>query len=153
VAKHQLTALNRGIAKIAPASASSARPTPALGLLSRAQKARVTALEAERRQKEAAVSGLEQAVQAYPVGTASMVHGSGVLDAAAPVHRSELRLTLLYAWGGLVAGLALGVGLVIVQALVSGRLRWRDDIARALGAPIHLSVGRLGAGRWRPGRR
>jgi hypothetical protein len=43
------------------------------------------------------------------------------------------------------------VGLVIVQALVSGRLRWRDDIARALGAPIHLSVGRLRAGRWRPG--
>jgi hypothetical protein len=34
---------------------------------------------------------------------------------------------------------------------VSGRLRWRDDIARALGAPIHLSVGRLRAGRWRPG--
>ena len=76
-----------------------------------------------------------------------------MLDAAAPVHRSLVRHALLYAAAGLVAGLLLGVGLVIVQALVSGRLRWRDDIARALGAPVHLSVGRLRAGRWRRGRR
>ena len=150
--KRELATFNRDIAKIAPASASSAQPTPALGLLSRAQKARVAALEAERRQGHAALTGLEQAVQAYPVGTASMIHGSGVLDAAAPVYRSQLRLTVLYAWGGLVVGLALGLGIVIVQALVSGRLRRRDDIARALGAPIQVSVGRLRAGRLRLGR-
>jgi hypothetical protein len=41
---------------------------------------------------------------------------------------------------------------VVVLALVSRRLRWRDDIARALGAPVHLSVGRLRAARWRRGR-
>ena len=150
--KRELATFNRDIAKIAPASASSAQPTPALGLLSRAQKARVAALEAERRQGQAVLTGLEQAVQAYPVGTASMIHGSGVLDAAAPVYRSQLRLTVLYAWGGLVVGLALGLGIVIVQALVSGRLRRRDDIARALGAPIQVSVGRLRAGRLRLGR-
>jgi hypothetical protein len=34
-----------------------------------------------------------------------------------------------------------GLGIVVVGALVSDRLRRRDDIARALGAPVKLSVG------------
>src|SRR5262249_62372217 len=96
------------------------------------------------------------AAQAYQVSNQVIVSeevaGSRVFDAPAPVHRSLVRHALLYGAAGLVAGLVLGVGLVIVRALVSGRLRWRDDIARALGAPIHLSVGRLRAGRRRPGR-
>ena len=151
--KRQLAVLTKEIAAISPASASSAQPTVAVGSLSRAEKARLATLNARRTRAQDTLTGLEQAAQGYPVGTASMIHGSEVLDAAAPVHRSQLRLTVLYAWGGLVAGLTLGLGLVIVQALVSGRLRRRDDIARALGAPVHLSVGRLRAGRWRRGRR
>jgi hypothetical protein len=35
---------------------------------------------------------------------------------------------------------------VLIMALVSDRLRRRDDVARALGAPVGLSVGRLRAG-------
>jgi len=35
----------------------------------------------------------------------------------------------------------------------SGRLRRRDDIARALGAPVRLSVGRVRLSRWWPSRR
>ena len=38
-------------------------------------------------------------------------------------------------------GLVLGLGIVIVRALVSDRLRRRDDVAHALGAPVNLSVG------------
>src|SRR6185437_13833149 len=44
----------------------------------------------------------------------------------------------------LFGGLAVGIGLVILQALVSRRLRRRDDVARALGGPVQLSVGRIG---------
>jgi len=150
--KRDLAAINKEIAAISPAAASSTQPNVAVGSLSRAEKARLATLRMKRTQAQTTLTGTQQAVQGYPVGTASMIHGSQVLDAAAPVHRSGLRLTLLYAWGGLIAGLTLGLGIVIVQALVSGRLRRRDDIARALGAPIHLSVGRLRAGRWRPGR-
>ena len=71
-----------------------------------------------------------------------MVEGSEVLDAAAPLpHSGRLKLAILYAATGLVAGLALGLGIVIVMALVSDRLRRRDDVAHALGAPVNLSVG------------
>ena len=47
-------------------------------------------------------------------------------------------------------GLALGLGIVVVRALVSDRLRRRDDIAYALDAPVKLSVGTLRARRWLP---
>jgi uncharacterized coiled-coil protein SlyX len=162
-ARQRLAATTQKIAAIVPASASSAPTTPSApptvgaGALSSADQARLAALQTERSQQQAAVNGLEQAVQAYQVSNqvsvSGEVAGSQVLDAPAPVHRSVKRHILLYAVAGLVAGLALGVGLVIVQALVSGRLRWRDDIARALGAPIHLSVGGLRGSRWRPARR
>jgi hypothetical protein len=45
---------------------------------------------------------------------------------------------------GLIAGLALGLGAVIVLAIASDRIRQRDEFARALGAPVELSVGRFG---------
>jgi hypothetical protein len=60
---------------------------------------------------------------------------------------------VLYVTIGLVAGLAVGLGLVIVMALVSDRLRRRDDIAYALGGPVGLSTGRIHLSRWRPGQR
>jgi hypothetical protein len=56
----------------------------------------------------------------------------------------------LYVAGGLFGGLAVGMGIVIVMALVSVQLRRRDDVADALGAPVRLSVGRLSVRRWRP---
>ena len=41
--------------------------------------------------------------------------------------------------------------IVIISALVSDRLRRRDDVAEALGAPVRLSVGSLRRRRWLPG--
>ena len=43
--------------------------------------------------------------------------------------------------------------IVVVRAAVSDRLRRRDDVARALGAPVKLSVGPVRLRRWRPGAR
>jgi len=64
-----------------------------------------------------------------------------VLDSAVPVAHSKLKYLLIYALTGLVAGLALGLGIVVVRAIVSDRLRRRDDVCYALGAPVKLSVG------------
>ena len=47
-------------------------------------------------------------------------------------------------------GFALGLAIVVIRALVSDRLRRRDDIAYALDAPVKLSVGTLRARRWLP---
>jgi hypothetical protein len=84
---------------------------------------------------------------------ATMVSGSIVLDPAAPVTHSRKKLALIYIATGLIAGLVIGMGLVIVRALVSDRLRRRDDVADALGAPVKLSVGTVRVSRWLPGRR
>lgn len=71
-----------------------------------------------------------------------VVENSKVIDAATPVAHSHHKLLAIYALSSLILGLALGMGFVIVRALVSDRLRRRDDIAHALGAPVTLSVGR-----------
>ena len=76
--------------------------------------------------------------------------GSVVLDAAAPLPHSRLKKLILDAALGLVVGLVLGVGIVVVRALVSDRLRRRDDVAQALGAPVTLSVGAVRPRRWLP---
>jgi hypothetical protein len=44
---------------------------------------------------------------------------------------------------GLIAGLALGLGEVAAQTIISDRIRRRDEFAAALGAPVALSVGRI----------
>ena len=75
-----------------------------------------------------------------------------VLDAATPLAHSRLKPLVLDAAVGLVVGLVLGMGIVVVRALVSDRLRRRDDVAQALGAPVKLSVGAVRLNRWLPGR-
>jgi hypothetical protein len=58
-----------------------------------------------------------------------------------------------YAAFGLIAGLLLSMGIIIVAALMSDRLRRRDDVAQALGSPVEVSAGTVRLSRWRPGRR
>jgi len=49
---------------------------------------------------------------------------------------------MLYVGSGLLAGLALRLGIVVIRALVSDKLRRRDEIESALGVPVKLSAGR-----------
>ena len=53
----------------------------------------------------------------------------------------------------LVGGLVVGMSVVVIGAITTDRLRRRDDIAIAVGAPVKLSVGRLRGRRWVPGLR
>jgi capsular polysaccharide biosynthesis protein len=79
--------------------------------------------------------------------TADMIYGSQVLDRATLLHHSKVKDVVEYVLSGLVGGLAVGLGIVVVRELISDRLRRRDDIAAAIGAPVRLSVGPAGAGR------
>jgi capsular polysaccharide biosynthesis protein len=92
------------------------------------------------------LQGLQISVTEYPSTFEQEIVGSQVTDPALALPRSRLRLPLQYVFGGLLLGLVLGMGFVIVGALTSDRLRRRDDIARALGAPVQLSVGRIRIG-------
>lgn len=105
-------------------------------------------------QSEAANAALIE-VQQYVTQTAassetltqSMIRGSQVLNAAMPAKRSVLKSLAIYGGVGLAGGLALGIAIAIIAAVTSDRLRRRDDIAYAFGAPVRLSVGPLRPGR------
>ena len=84
--------------------------------------------------------------------TATMVQGSQVLDPATLNHHSRIKAAVEYVGAALLAGLAIGMAIVVIRALITDHLRRRDDIAEALGAPVGLSVGSPGSRRWRPGR-
>ena len=79
---------------------------------------------------------LDQSVQA------SRMNSSRVLDVASTVPVSAKRTLAINAGTGLIVGLFLGLGFVIVRALISDRLWKRQDIAHALGARVRLSTGR-----------
>jgi capsular polysaccharide biosynthesis protein len=145
-AKQQLTSIRKQI------SAVSAQPP------SPTQRAKLTTLKARRDQATGALAVLVQTVNSDKASiqttTISQANGSQVLNAAAAVPpHSRLKRLLLYAAFGLIAGLVLGLGIVVVRAVVSDRLYRRDDVARALGAPVKLSVHTVRLSRWRPGRR
>ena len=118
--------------------------------LTASQQSKLASLQAQQAELRSTLTGLVQAATTFEstaaVTTATMVHGSQVLDPAIPAPRSRLRYPLLYFGGGLFGGLAIGLGFVVVQALVSRRPRRRDDIARVLGGPVLLSVGRVSTG-------
>jgi len=79
--------------------------------------------------------------------TQQQIAGSQVVSPATAEGRSVKKTLATYALGGLLAGLAVGVAIVIIGAITSDRLRRRDDIAYAIDAPVRLSVGALRSGR------
>ncbi len=111
------------------------------------QQTKLASLQAEKSQQATALIALQKAARSYAlhsgISNQKVVNGSGPLDPAQATPRSKIKYPVLYAVGGLLAGLAIGIGWVIVSALASTRPRRRYDIARALGAPVRLSVGRI----------
>lgn len=107
------------------------------------QQAKLKTAQGQHEQAQVALSVLEQTIAGDEAGssTLSAVTGSIVLDPAAPLAHSKTKSMITYAAYGLIGGLAIGIGIVAVRAITSDRLRRRDDIARALGAPVRLSVG------------
>lgn len=142
--KAQLASLDSQIRTLRAEPVTPARQSQ-LGVLD-SQRAQVAGTLASQQQNN------PSAKEQLQVATTNAVKGSYVLDKAAAIPRSAKRTIVLYGGGGLVAGFALGLGFVVIQALVSDRLRRRDDISYALGAPVRLSLRRARV-RQLPGRR
>ena len=119
--------------------------------------AKLSTLQSQRNQAKSALTQLQQTTNSNQattqVNTQSMIRGSVVLNAATPVTHSRVKQALIYALAGLGAGLALALGFIAIQALVSDRPRRRDEVTNVLGTPVRLSVGTVKVGRWLPGRR
>jgi capsular polysaccharide biosynthesis protein len=111
------------------------------------QAAKLASLKAQQSQVAGRLKALGGAVKSYAAATRvsneQVINGSDPFGPTNAVPRSKIKYPALYAAGGLFAGLAIGMGWVIASALISTRPRRRYDIARALGAPVRLSVGRI----------
>jgi len=110
-------------------------------------------LVAQRDQDQSRLSQLSAIISNDNVNLTTVLHESDVLVGATLLHHSRLKRPLADGASGLITGLALGVGLIAVQAVTSDKIRRRDEFAAALGEPIALSVGEvrvLTVGRDRP---
>ena len=134
-AQQSLNSINQQISQV------SAEPS------SSSQQAKLNSLQTQRVDATNSLAQVQQyATRTMASGktiTSSIVNNSQVLDPATAIPHSRLKGAALYVAGGLFGGLAVGIGIVIVMALMSDRLRRRDDIAAAIGAPVRLSVGAL----------
>ena len=128
------TSLNSINAQISQIPAGTTSPT---------EQAKLTKLETERSVQDQIEQYATTTKATTQTATSAMVHDSKILGTATPIPRSHVKGIALYVAGGLIGGLAVGMAIVIIMALVSDRLRRRDDIAAALGAPVKLSVGPL----------
>ena len=137
-AKHRVDSLDTQIGQLSGQPVSSA------------QQSHLGKLRAQRTSAENTLSSLQQAVvgsqsTTLPALTAALKN-SQVLSVT-PIPYPKKRTLVTYVAIGLIGGLAVGLGIVIVRALVSDRLRRRDDVAYALDAPVKLSVHTLRARR------
>lgn len=137
-AQQRLQALNSQISQL-----SSTVSTPA-------QKAEYNHLQSEISQQGQILQFLTGTELTTRTNTNALVAGSYVLNPATALPRSQIKGPALYFVGGLFGGLVAGMGGVIIAALLSRRLRRREDVAVALGAPVRLSVGPLRPRRWPP---
>jgi capsular polysaccharide biosynthesis protein len=141
----QVTSMTRQVNALSRRAASSAQITKLTGL-----RAQLTQAKSALLLQEQGTRSTERSTRAL---TNTAVHNSRVINAAALVVHSRHKTAAIYALTGLLGGMAIGLGLVVIHALVSDRLRWRDDIAHALGTTVRLSVGRVRLRRLLPGRR
>lgn len=100
----------------------------------------VAQLVSERGTDETQLTSLQNEVQQNLIADSVVNKGSYVLDppVASVVHTK--RVLAEDGLSGLVAGLAVGVGVVVVAAIISDRPRRRSEVAALLGAPVELSL-------------
>lgn len=117
-----------------------------------------SSLLTERSQLTSQVSSLQQTIETTTLQANAIIGASHVVDDASVVPASAKRRAVLNSASGLIGGTALGAGLVIFLALVSDRLRRREEVALALGTWVTTSItstgflGRAHSSRemWRP---
>lgn len=100
--------------------------------------------QAVKLQDESQASALQQTIASDNLTTETIVSGSRVIAHATAITHSKTKVLLVDGASGLVAGLGIGLGIIAVSAIVSDRIRRRDEVAAALGAPVELSVGKVG---------
>jgi capsular polysaccharide biosynthesis protein len=139
--QQQLDTLNGQISKL------SAEPS------SSSQRSQLSSLRALQVKTSQTLTSLQQniggAQGTLQTSTSAMISNSKVLYSSAAIAlHSRKKYAIEYVGGALFGGLAIGLMIVAVGAIVSNKLRRRDDVADALGAPIPISVTSSAAKKW-----
>ena len=100
----------------------------------------VANLVSERGTDESQLTTLQAQIQQDQLEQAAVDKGSYVLDPARALKVSAKRIFAEDGLSGLVAGLAIGVGGVVVASVISDKPRRRDELAQLIGAPVELSL-------------
>jgi hypothetical protein len=106
-------------------------------------------LVSERSGLNSQIQSIEGTIQSDQIATATVIQGSRIIDPASAIQVSTKRMIVFNAASGLIAGLAMALGVVTLIAVASTRVRRRSDIASALRAPVAVSVGPIIRPRWR----
>jgi hypothetical protein len=114
----------------------------------------VTRLQTELTNAQTLLTSLQQNVASTEATqrstTAGLIASSNVLDTGIPAEgASQKKFAVEYGGAAIFGGLVLGLLIVAIGAIVSDRLRRRDDVAAALGAPVRVSVASGGGKRAR----
>ncbi|MGN6576025.1 MAG: hypothetical protein ACTHKG_10065 [Nocardioides sp.] len=146
--RSQLEALNRGYEKrlgaLRAEAADLRREYSELDANTSADYERASALVNRRVQVTNEIESIQRSINDATLKTNSIIDASYVLDpAASKPQPSRVRPLLLAMISGLIGGTAVGIGLVLTAALLSDRLRLRQEVALALGAPVRVGVGSL----------
>jgi len=94
----------------------------------------------QRSEDTSQVAQVESQIQQEQLNASSVTQASQVLDPAAAVKVSAKKVTIMDALSGLIGGLGLAIVALVVGVLLSDRLRSREEVAAALGAPVELSL-------------
>ncbi|GAB7007657.1 hypothetical protein JCM18899A_51320 [Nocardioides sp. AN3] len=108
---------------------------------------------ASRGQLISDIAGLESQIETVSLQANAIVAASRILDEASLIPQSPRRRAVLDVGSGLIGGLGLSLGLLVVYAVTTGRLRSRADIAAATGLPVMFSAGAVDPRRRKPGAR
>lgn len=105
-------------------------------------------LIAQRSQATSQISTLQDQVQSALLSATSISATSRVLDPATTTPPSKIKRYGIDGAGGFFAGGALAILVIIIGATISWRVRRREDMAEAIGAPVRSLHG---ARRWSKG--
>ena len=132
-ARQQVDSVNQQISQV------STQPT------SPGQQAKLSSLRLELATASQALTTAQQSAGATlattRTTTTTMIKGSQILNAPTALPHGLKKGKAFYIAVALLIALVIGMSIVIIRELVSDRLRHRDDIAAAIGAPVKLSLG------------
>ncbi|MGN6752857.1 MAG: hypothetical protein ACTHJJ_09920 [Intrasporangium sp.] len=95
---------------------------------------------ARRTELNSQITAMQQSIEDATLQTAAAIDSTHVIDPPHAERSSVKRALALAGASGLIGGGALGIGFVLFRALVSDRLRRRQDVSLALAAPVRFSV-------------